>query len=172
MCHGLSLPPTLPRASPFCTCSTSCPFSLLKENQIQNQTIKKRMHTNTPQKFGICFVLANYSWVWGLSWSVVAIPNVTPLKKTDFPSLSSYHLQIASWSGLCLFVHIPFVLGFCLAWTCAGLVSAVIVSVSTVYANRVVSGKWYLLGVTYHLWLLQSLLPLLYRSLTLEGGMW
>lgn len=114
MCHGLSLPPTLPRASPFCTCSTSCPFSLLKESQIQNQTIKKHMHTNTPQKFGICLVLANYSWVWGLSWSVVAIPNVTPLKKTDFPSLSSYHLQIASWSGLCLFVHIPL---------CAGILS-------------------------------------------------
>lgn len=69
------------------------------------------------------------------------MPNVIPLKKTDFSSFSSYHLQIASSSELSLFGPIPFVLRFYLALTCAGLVSAVIVSVSTVYISPVMSGK-------------------------------
>lgn len=30
-------------------------------------------------------MLANYSWILGLPWSIVDIPSDTALEKTDFP---------------------------------------------------------------------------------------
>lgn len=54
--------------------------------------------------------------------------NVTSLNKADNCSLSSYHSWIPSW--LCTHLH-SFMLGFCLAWACAGLVCAVTISVSS-----------------------------------------
>lgn len=74
-------------------------------------------------------MLTKYFWVWGLSWSVVDKPSVIPLKKIDFSSSISYHLQLASWLGVGVYIHLPFsVLKFCLAWACAGLAHAVTVS--------------------------------------------
>lgn len=35
-------------------------------------------------KHGVCFMLANYSWAWGLSSNMVDIPSDTLLSKTDF----------------------------------------------------------------------------------------
>lgn len=45
-------------------------------------------------------MLATCSWPWSLPGHVVDISSVTPLKKTDFPSPGSYHLQSASWLGV------------------------------------------------------------------------
>lgn len=35
-------------------------------------------------KHAISFILANYSWAWGLPWSMVHIPSIAPLEKTKF----------------------------------------------------------------------------------------
>lgn len=62
----------------------------------------------TNQKYknhGVCFVLANYSWAWGLTWNVAAIPKNTLLEKPDFLCFSRYQLQIISCLGAGLCVH-------------------------------------------------------------------
>lgn len=46
-------------------------------------------------------MMSNFCWLiapeqGGWPWSVVDIPTVTPLKKTDFPIPRSYQLQTAS----------------------------------------------------------------------------
>lgn len=67
-----------------------------------------------------------------LPWSAVDIPNVTPLRKTDFPSPSRYHLGLVSC--LAVGLHACFsssMLGFCLDLPCAGLLRTVAVSVSS-----------------------------------------
>lgn len=83
----------------------------------------------------ICFCTTKFSfehWTWGLIWSVVDIPSFATLEQTPFPSRHKMH--IAAWLGL--WVHIPFsVLGFCLIWTYAGLVNAVIAPVSLCTCN-------------------------------------
>lgn len=40
------------------------------------------------------------SWAWVLPWSMIGMPSVTPLKKTDFPFPCRFLLQIASWLGV------------------------------------------------------------------------
>lgn len=45
---------------------------------------------------GVCFVLANYSWSWGLTWSVTDTPSDTLLEKTYFTFANGKHLQMAS----------------------------------------------------------------------------
>lgn len=76
---------------------------------------QQQQQQKTPlKKYGLCFVLTKLLLSMG--------PAVTPLRKTDF-SLS--HQQIGSRLGMGLCVHCPFsVLGFCLAWTCAGFLQA------------------------------------------------
>lgn len=52
--------------------------------------------------------------------------SVTPLKKTDFPSLGSNQMPISPQLGVGFHAHLPSsMLGFCLSWTCAILVHAV-----------------------------------------------
>jgi hypothetical protein len=61
----------------------------------------------------VTLVLSNYSWEWGLTWSVVTILGVISLKTTNFLSPSSYQMAIASqpmWE-----FHATPMLGFCLA---------------------------------------------------------
>lgn len=58
-----------------------------------------KTHTHT-LKCGVFLDLANYSWAWVLSQSMVNVPSVSPLKKTDFPFPSFYQLQIDSWLGV------------------------------------------------------------------------
>lgn len=45
-------------------------------------------------------MLTDYSWTWGLLWSVVDRARVAPLKKTAFPWSSSDQFWIASWPGV------------------------------------------------------------------------
>lgn len=66
--------------------------------------LKKKIHKN----HSVQCMLPNSYWVWDLSWSVVDIPNVTPLKKTRFPSPKCYQLQIESWLGVGFCIHCPY----------------------------------------------------------------
>lgn len=77
-------------------------FSLsLKKSKTCTETQKQKIKTNkqnTKKSIkgeGVC-VLANYSWVWGLLWTVVDVTSNTPLEKTDFLIASRYQLQTAS----------------------------------------------------------------------------
>lgn len=79
------------------------------------------------------FLLVNHSWAWGLLWNVADVdPVLFHLENTDFPCLSSSQLQMTSWLGAGLWVCFSLsMLRFCLGWTCAGLVYADMISVSS-----------------------------------------
>lgn len=62
-----------------------------KKKKIPNKTKQKISHTH---KIGVCFVLFNNFWTWGLLWSVVNISRDLPLEKIDFPFARGYQLQI------------------------------------------------------------------------------
>lgn len=80
---------------------------------------------------GVRFVLSNYFGAWDPPLSVVDVFSAVLLEKTDFPSPIMYQMQTVSWLEVGLCVLFPLcMLGFCLDWTCAGLVHAVPVSVS------------------------------------------
>lgn len=83
--------------------SSNIMFLLFKKKEIKNHRV--------------CFVLAKCSQPWGLPWSVVDIPGVTPLKKSEFPSpvaivckhfylgwdsVPTFHLCTSVLSGLSL----------------------------------------------------------------------
>jgi hypothetical protein len=85
----------------------------------------------TPKSHGVCFLLANCSWAWGLPGSVGAIPSDTPLENTYCPSPSRHPSESASWLEVILYVYLLSALGLCLVGTCAGLMPAVTVSVSS-----------------------------------------
>lgn len=98
-----------------------------------------RPRTRTPKqkqrKHGICRVLASYSSVQGLAWSVVDKPSVPPLEKSDFPFLSKSHFQIIfliNGGTLCLF-SFP-VLGLCSISTRSSLMQSV-TCMSHTYVN-------------------------------------
>lgn len=57
--------------------------------QTKTQQQQKRKKT---QKHGICFVLGNYYWKWGLVWSVVVITEAKTFNETGFLSPSRYRL--------------------------------------------------------------------------------
>lgn len=103
----LSSPSTPPRSS-----STFLP--------IQLHVLSLKKQKQNPQKCGVHFVLANYSWWWGLSWSVVNIPSVTPLeeKQTNpiFQQLSIEKSFLVRGGTLCHYFPTPV-----LAWACVGL---------------------------------------------------
>lgn len=40
-------------------------------------------------------MLANFSWPWGMAWSIIDILNEIPLENTVFHFASDYQLQIA-----------------------------------------------------------------------------
>lgn len=54
-------------------------------------------------------MLPNYSWIWGLTWSVVT-------KRTDFPSTGNSETLLSEM--ILLLISLTSILGFCLAWTC------------------------------------------------------
>lgn len=66
-----------------------------KTNKTKIKKPKQNETTNSQIYHGVYFVLANYSWAWGLPWSVVDIPSEIPLEKTDLLFASEYQLQIA-----------------------------------------------------------------------------
>lgn len=96
--------PTLFTSYPFPMHPTSCHFSTSSppENQmrikevtntltLKKKTSKTKIHKQ--EKHGVHLVLPNYSWAWGLPWSVVAMPADTLLEKTDFSFPDSYQLH-------------------------------------------------------------------------------
>lgn len=125
------------------------------------------MHIKSNQtKPKIWFVLANYSWAWGLLWGVVHIFRETPLDKTRiyFPSRSQ--LQTASWLGVGFCVDFISQHWDCLVWTCAGHMIVFVIQMCT---SPVGSRRCCLLRVIPHLWLLKSFcLFFSYRSLSSE----
>lgn len=99
--HDIPLTPAYPLNSMF-FCSLKKPKQYETKNN-NKKTIKQK-HWNP----GVQFVLAIYSWTWGLSWCVVNKISITLPMTTDFPSLSNYHLWIASWlivGFVCLCPH-------------------------------------------------------------------
>lgn len=70
-------------------------------------------------------VLPKYSCVWGLPQRPVDLPGVTPLKKTNYPSLHSYSLPIGPYPGMGLHAHlhpchphVGILSGLNLFWSC------------------------------------------------------
>jgi hypothetical protein len=51
---------------------------------------------NDTRRHGIQFVLPDHVWAWDLSWSMIDISNVIPLKDTDYPLPEA---TIPSWLG-------------------------------------------------------------------------
>lgn len=156
-----SLPPTHP---------TSC--SLKKQNppnqnkQINSATRwgggranKKAHKTMSP----LC--VANYSWAWGLLWSMIDIQWHSVGEKW-FPFPSKHQSPLTSWLKVGLLVHFLLsVLGILLAWTCVGFVHAVTVSVSLYVHLSCFLWKTTFLGVIHSLmeesWNMSLLLLLL-----------
>lgn len=69
-----------------------------------------------PKQVQFVFVLADYSWLWGLPCGVIIEPDVTSLKRTDSSS-SSHQMPVAPPLGAKPCTHLPsFMLGFCLVW--------------------------------------------------------
>lgn len=108
------------------------------------------------------------------TWSMSAMPDITPLKKTDFSSLSCSRLWRTSWLGLGVSAHFSsYVLGFCLPWACADLKHALTVSVSScTYLPCQVC----FLKITCHLWLSRYFYPFIcidpcYLSLSISPSL-
>lgn len=80
----------------------------------------------------------------GLPWSVVNSPSVSPLEKTDLPFPTRYQLQAVSWLAVQLSAHFPFCAWILSGFTCAGLVRAATVFVSSYVHLSVVSRKHFL----------------------------
>lgn len=68
---------------------------------------KTKFKKNSIRFHGLCFVLTNHSWRWGLPWSVAHSRSDTPFEKTDFPFARGYQLQKASWLGVGAQVYFP-----------------------------------------------------------------
>lgn len=67
------------------------------------QSKRKRLPKNR-----VWFLQAIYSWDWGFPWNVFYIPSFSPLKKANYYFPRTYHLEIASWIGVELFVYLSF----------------------------------------------------------------
>lgn len=91
--------------------------SIKQTSKTPNSTETKKKAGN---KHGVYFVLVIYSRAWGLSWSVVEIPSINLLYKTDFPNFSSFQSQIVPckvWDfvSYCL-IHAGILSGFNLSF--------------------------------------------------------
>lgn len=75
-----------------------------------------------------------YSWAWDLAGVCLIYAVTIHLRKLVFPFPTGISWKSFFWSGVRLFVHFPFsMLGVCLVWTCAGLLHAVPVSMSSCF---------------------------------------
>jgi len=105
--HNLFFSQLFPHPLYFCICPASfSPFIFSKSpqkwksKQTKNPLRQNRWPNQTKAKWtkakaspwekphGVSSVLPNYSWAWGLSWTLIVIPNNTPLEKTNFPFAS------------------------------------------------------------------------------------
>lgn len=117
------------------------------------QTTKQNENAHTKKKI-VPFVLANYSWSWGLHWTMIDIPSVTP---------------ITSWlEALCpLFLFWNFVRYWLVQVLC-------ILSQSVwIHMWTYVSRKCHFLGAIHHLWLLKYFYHLFnIDPWSLKWGVW
>jgi hypothetical protein len=98
-------------------------------------------------------VLTNYSRAWDLAYSMVDRANVTPEKKTDFPSQQELSIPHCFLAGGKTCDHIPFPrLGFWLAWICGGFVYRVTTSVYSSVDHPVMSQN-----TTFHIRVSQTM---------------
>lgn len=110
--HYLSTHPTY-----VLSFSLSLLFTLSLNKQIYNKQNKNHnkleiMFQNKTKKahktiHGVCYVLINCSWTWGLASNVVDIPSVTLLEKTDCPFPRSNQSHRVSWIGMKLCIYFP-----------------------------------------------------------------
>lgn len=118
------------RSSPLPCLLTS--FSLSESIKQQNhealnkqKSVKQKNTTPKARTYKIVyFMLAKYSWVWALPWSLVEIYPVTHLEKTKFSLCQWVSLQIASWLGGGTLCPLPIfytgiLSGVNLCWSCA-----------------------------------------------------
>lgn len=63
-------------------------------------TLSQRRKSTKRQTYRVHFMLANYSWLWGLPWCVADVPSNTPLEKTGFPfSAAVYCTSLLGWTS-------------------------------------------------------------------------
>lgn len=76
---------------------SSCPPKLLISTLCNPNSLSTLgvLTSSQPCHF-VKFGLPNFSWEWGLSWSMVTLPGATSLKKADLPSPSSHQMLIIS----------------------------------------------------------------------------
>lgn len=65
-----------------------------KTNKKTQQNAKQKKSPPYKKLFRVNFVLAIYSWAWGVPCGVVNKPSATLLEQTDFHFPSRYQLQI------------------------------------------------------------------------------
>lgn len=69
-----------------------------KERENKRKPVKKIFKKCSHTQNGIYFVLANYSWAWGLPWSVV--DRWQPIGEIDFLFIHNHLLHVV-WLGWC-----------------------------------------------------------------------
>lgn len=85
---------------------------------------KTKAKGKATEEHRVWFVLANYSYAWGLAWSM-GDTQCHSFKESRFSFSKNHHLWIAHWLGVGLCAQCPsFVLRFYLVWGCAGLAHA------------------------------------------------
>lgn len=83
------------------------------KNKHETKQTQKEYQNKKHIKYGVHFMLANYSWAQSRPQSAVDIPRDTPLGKTGFPFPSKDQLQIVFYLGRELCVQLPIsMLGF------------------------------------------------------------
>lgn len=115
--------------------------------------------------------LSNYSWMWGLPWSVASKWDITTLKKADFPCPSSNQMAVVPQIVVGLMCPPPLLhAGFYLPWVCTNLAYVILISMCSC---PVTSGKCCVLELIHHRWLLPSSHLLYPIDLwAMKRGMW
>lgn len=92
-------------------------FNTNMETEIYKQKTNKRKKKDKIKPYKIkslqntlefVFLLASYSWAWGLPWNVVNILSKTTMEKTNISFVSVHQLCIRSWLGIGAHVKFPF----------------------------------------------------------------
>lgn len=102
------------------------------------------------QKSRVHFVLAKYSEVQGLFWSVFGTSIEAPLEKTDFLFAGRYRLHIASWLKAGPHVHFPSQ-RWDHIWLESVKVCACVHSVCEIICTLVLLGRCCFVGVIHNL---------------------
>lgn len=76
-----------------------------------NKQNKRTTTKQTKKNMESILCWPTHSWAWFLSWNVVDILNNTLLEKTDFLFSRKNQLQMPSWLGMKVCLHIPLMQG-------------------------------------------------------------